>query len=94
MERVLVAYLLLILAGIGYASQTPLCCPGGEPVLLRRPGVYHCWDSKNDVKWPISLKCDNPGHLPQGDGLGLVVDQDGNLNVQMKNRDISYQRNK
>lgn len=94
MERVLVACLLFIFAGIGHASQTPLCCPGGEPVLFRRQGVYQCWDSRADTTWPISLKCANPAHLPQGDGLSLLVDPDGDLKVQMKNREIFYQRNK
>lgn len=94
MERFLVAYLLVAIVGVGYASQTPLCCPGGQPVLIKKAGVYSCWDSKTDATWPISLKCDNFGHLSQGDGLDLVVDQEGDLNVLMKNREISFERNK
>lgn len=93
MERFLVAF-FLIFVGIGHASQEPLCCSGGEPVLFRRQGVYSCWNSKTDTTSPISLKCDNPGHLPQGDGLNLIVDENGDLSVQMKNREISYIRNK
>lgn len=94
MERFLVAFLLAIFVGIGHATQTPLCCPEGQPILIKKQGIYSCWDSKNDTTWPITLECDNPGHLPQGDGLNLVVDENGDLNVEMKNREISFIRNK
>lgn len=94
MERLLVSLLLLIFVTIGHASQAPQCCPGGQPVLYKRQGVYSCWDSETNAVWPISLKCNNIGHLPQGNGLNLVVDQNGDLNVQMKNREISHVRNR
>lgn len=95
MERfTLVAFSLFILAGIGHGSQASLCCPEGQRIVYKRQGVYACSNPETEDKSPLSLKCDNPGHLLQQPGINLIVDDVGDLYVQMKNRELSYIRNR
>lgn len=95
MERfTFVALLLFVFAGIGDASQKSLCCPEGQRILYKKQGLYSCSHPETEATSPISLKCDKAGHLMEQPGMNLVVDEDGDLYVQIKNREISYIRNK